>query len=467
MMALFEEIFNSEEICNFDFPAYYHKRGKMISSGITDFPPMFPFTTSSISLINEQVEELNHNLVELLIDSRGHLVLWYLNAMREQDGSALDMMSPLFKEINRVTRGGINTYKQNGWMVHVLYVFQLVSYNIPNNIIPSSFSNASLELKDTFHIMNKLYWKMTKESRFILNVLALIHDIGVVDGVQNHDKDGEKYVIRILNDLSITPRTLQKNDIILNFDSFVELLRILVANHTLINKISAEESDCCIREKCENILGRLSGREDLNKEHFSDMASMFLLLGMADLIAVDDSLFTVQKFTLAHSSYRFLNSIFLGLPCNRDKEYVALMRLHEMLPEDVYSDLKSDSLNILRQQSVESNQFWDGLYEIYKFEYATAFLKPLKSLEKVLLVLIKIINYISNRPDDCDSSRCIVKFDSSMNFNTFNIAVNSGDFESCMDALYDRDTFNGKLLNMKRSITNSLLLLEISDTPFS
>lgn len=350
-------------------------------------------------------------------------------------------------------------------MVHVLYVFQLVSFNIRNDVIPTSFLGESSELKETFHIMNRLYWEMEEESRFILNVLALIHDIGVVDGVQNHDKDGEKYVTGILKDLSITSSILQTKNIELGFDSFCELLRIFVSNHTLINKISAEESDLCIHDKCEAILERLSIYNDLSNKIFSDMASIFLIIGMADLIAVDDKLFTLPKFTLAYDSYNFLQKMFLGFPCNRDRENVAMMRLHQMLPEDTYNDLKLDSLNILDQLSVQSEQFWNGLYEIYEFEYATAFLKLLKSLRKVLFVLSKILDFISKKQDYSLFDKSVVKFDSDMNTNTFAEAVNCGEFKNGITVLYNQSRYNGKLLNMKYSVLNSTLVLEISDTP--
>lgn len=465
MNEIFEMILNSEEICNFDFPVYYHKRGEMINNNIVKLPSMFPFSSHTFNATREHVKCIKRNLIDLLTDNRGYIVLWYLNAVRKEDKSLLDMISPLFEGINHVTRGGINTYKQSGWMVHVLYVFQLVSFNIRNDVIPTSFLGESSELKEAFHIMNRLYWEMEEESRFILNVLALIHDIGVVDGVQNHDKDGEKYVTGILKDLSITSSILQTKNIELGFDSFCELLRIFVSNHTLINKISAEESDLCIHDKCEAILERLSIYNDLSNKIFSDMASIFLIIGMADLIAVDDKLFTLPKFTLAYDSYNFLQKMFLGFPCNRDRENVAMMRLHQMLPEDTYNDLKLDSLNILDQLSVQSEQFWNGLYEIYEFEYATAFLKLLKSLRKVLFVLSKILDFISKKQDYSLFDKSVVKFDSDMNTNTFAEAVNCGEFKNGITVLYNQSRYNGKLLNMKYSVLNSTLVLEISDTP--
>lgn len=467
MIEVFEKIYNNKSICKFDFPAYYQERGKMMNLGIKSLPPISPFSSYIFEQTNEESRIIKEQFFNIFIDDRGYIALWYLNAMRKNDISMLDTVSSLFEKANKITRGGINIYKQSGWMVHVLYVFQLISFNIPNEVLPTSFSNATTELKETFHIMNKLYWKMTKESRFILKILALIHDIGVIDGIQNHDRDGEKYVTTILSDLGITSRTLYDNNITFSFEFFIEVLKILVSNHTLINKISAEESDECIRDKCQVILERLSFFKDINSEIVQDIAAIFLLIGMADLIAIDDSLFTVQKFALARSSYGFLNKIFLGLPSNRNKEDVAMMRLHQMLPENIYTDLKKDSLDVLKQLSVNSEQFWSGLYQIYEFEYAIAFLKPLKNLESILFVLSKIIDLISSKQGIYSFNKCIVIFDSSMNLSNFLAAIENGEFKECIENMYNQKICNGQVINMKLAIkNNSMLLLEISDRAF-
>lgn len=453
-------LLKNKHIQEFDFPAYYYKRGKMINRGNLSAMPIYP---PDLNDYYAQYELKKSDIKDLIFNKHGYAVLWYLNAIYKDGRSILDSASPLFAYSNKVTRGGINTYKQSGWMAHVLYVFQLITYNIPTGAIPSYFMTETAELKSKFQVMNEIYWNLNGDSRFLLNVLALIHDIGVVDGIQNHDKDGKKYVSAILKDLDITSQTLIDYNIKLKFDYFVELLKVFIENHTLINKVSAEESDRCIQDRVAEISSRFSkyGRkEELN---FDDLAGIFLLLGMADLIAVDDSLFTVQKFELAFSSYGFLNTLFSGQDIQRDKERIALMRLHEMLPEDSYSDLMVDSNAILKNMSVDSYKFWKNLYDIYKFEYSTAYLKPLRSLEKVLFILNAIFEVISRRCDLGFCEKCIIRFKASMDSKKFIAAVDNGEFFNCITELYQNNNTYGEIVNMSIAFDDTYLVFIIAD----
>lgn len=459
MKNIYKDIMQNNILSEFDFPVYYRERGKLINNNIAKLPPICPEKIDRLfSNIEINFDKLKKDIFDILDIDKGYIILWYLNSVKVKNNSILDQVSPFFKKINEIKRGGINTYKQNGWMVHVLYVYQLISFNIPNDLMPTSFNVDDYELRNTFHVMNRLYWNMKEESRLVLRVLALIHDIGIVDGVQNHDRDGEKYVVNVLNDLSIDEAALQKYEV--NYTTFVELLEIFVANHTLINKISAEESDLCIYEKCDLILKRLKKCNDFTDDQYRDIAPIFLLIGMMDLIAVDDSLFTVTKFELAYNSYAFLNNIFMKKKYIRKKEDVALMRLQLMLPDNLYTALYEESIFLMKRLNIPVDEFWSGLFDVYEFEYATAFLKLLNNLEYVLIVLYKMIN-LFNKVKNRDE-KCIVKFDSEMPIKQFVLAFKNGEYNKAIDLCKDYGTYKGNMISMRLIYTKIEILLEIS-----
>jgi len=433
MNSSFLVIKKNTVINKFDFPAYYHDRGTAIRES-NDIPPFFPFNSALYLNYNrEEIEDMRCAFPQIFFEDRSHQILWYLNAVNEGNKSVLDNFSRFFGETNKVIRGGINTYKLNGWMVHVLYVYQLISYNIALRLLPNSYNNSTPELQTSFLSMHDKYNLLSNEMKYVLKVLALIHDIGVVDGVQHHDRDGEKYVRQVLSELNITADTLSEFQIDISYDYFLEILMTLVANHTLINKVSAEESDLSIKDKCKEIFNRLTINS--SKCIIDDLATTFFIIGMADLIAVDDSLFTVRKYKVAARSAEYLNSIFTNKPIVRMKNKVAVLRLSEMVHEDTYVKLSADSSAILNSFAKTEDWFWGSLYDVYRMEYATAFLKPLKDLEKAIRVLYMIFDFISKSYGEDRIKNSIISFDSALNFNKFSLSLDNGDFEKCFAIL--------------------------------
>lgn len=421
------EILNDKKINEFDFPTYYHNRGMMIkeSGNTNNIPNVYLF-----DLVDGiDIKKIKKEVASLIIDERSFQIFWYLNAVEVSGHSVLDEFSPLFMETNKVTRGGINTYKLNGWMVHVLYVYQIVTYNIPYGIPPKSFSNDIIQ--NTFSELEKVYKLLTPSFRVILKIYALIHDIGVVDGVQHHDVDGEKYVKQVLNDLELTDSFWRKYNFTLQ--DAIAILQVLVANHTLINKISGEESDLSIKDRCDGIKLKLKNTTKII--NYSNLAICYYLLGIADLIAVDDSLYTLKKYTLVYGSYQYLESIFVGRPIMRNKEEVALLRLSEMVHETTYNDIALDTRIILQKNNMDYSEFCEGLFWTYHIEYATAFLKPLCNLEYVILILSKLINYVRTFFGTEKLTHLNIIFNSAIDNVKLKKGIENGEFINLIDQL--------------------------------
>lgn len=413
-------IVNNKQISEFDFPTYYHNRGNLIKEGRDKdkIPSVYPFTLAD----GIETKKIRTDVATLLMHEMSYQIFWYLNAVEICGHSALDEFSSLFLKTNKVIRGGINTYKLSGWMVHVLYVYQIVTYNIPNGVPPKSFSNNIMQ--DTFLELKKVYKLLSPSFKVILKVYALIHDIGVVDGVQHHDVDGEKYVNQVLGDLGLTDLFWKQYDF--TFQDAVEILKVLVANHTLINKISAEDSDLSIKDRCDAIKAKL--KNVTNIINYSDLAICYYLLGVADLIAVDDSLYTQKKYNLVSSSYRYLESVFIGKSILRNEEEIALLRLGEMVHETTYKDIALDTRDILQKNNMSYPDFCEGLFLTYRIDYATAFLKPLDNLEYTILILAQLINYVKVFWGRDKLIYLKIVFDSAINNEKFKKAIEKGEF---------------------------------------
>ena len=425
-------------VLEFDYPSYYHKRGMNIKNGSNSMLPMNPFPLRDNDFNTSEVKSL---MPEIIFSNSSHQILWYLNSVDLGEMSILDSVSYLFAETNKVVRGGINTYKLSGWMVHVLYVYQILTYNIPNGVAPTSFVGSPVDY--TFKNLKNTYEGLSCVFKTILRVFGLIHDIGVVDGVQHHDADGGKYVNRILVDLNLTEDFWAGYNA--RYDDIVLILQVLITNHTLINKVSAEDSDLSIREKCRAINDILSNTS--GSFMYDEIATCLYLLGIADLIAVDDSLYTEKKYRLATSSHQFLKSVLKGDPLKRNTEEIALLRLGEMAYEDTYSDLKKETIEILKKQNLDYSKFCTGLYKIFRIEYATAFLKPLRKLEYSVIVLSKMVAFLMDNFGEDRLEKTYIVFDSSIDVKKLKIALDNHEFDYIISKM-NRDILMEKSNNL-------------------
>ena len=112
---------------------------------------------------------LKENFINLILDKDSAKYLWILYSKYHLDGeNYIDKISEIFKNENKVIRGGTNTYKMNGWMAHSLYVYQIVNYNIVNNKELSNF-NGDIQNKKQIQELNEIcnqsfkgHWNNTK-----------------------------------------------------------------------------------------------------------------------------------------------------------------------------------------------------------------------------------------------------------------------------------------------------------------
>lgn len=242
--------------------------------------------------IEVDIEILKNNFVNLIADKNSSRYLWILYSKYEVEENYIDRISNILKQENKVIRGGTNTYKMNGWMAHTLYVYQIANYNILNNIQIFNF-NGNKENIEQIQELHKVFNLLTKESKFLLKIFCLIHDIGVIEDITFHPELGSKYVEAVLEEIGLDQIQLSKNDVNVAIKDFIKILQELIKCHTLITSLSAESSDTYVEVKYRNVIKHIPEEVKTIKK---DVPKLLFLLAYGDIIAVDESLMDSEKY---------------------------------------------------------------------------------------------------------------------------------------------------------------------------
>lgn len=345
--------------------------------------------------VNENV--LKRNFIKLISDENSSKYLWILYSKYAGEENYLDKISDIFKRENKVVRGGTNTYKANGWMTHTLYVYQIANDNIAYNTEIVNF-NGNKENKKQVQELHEIYNKLSKESKFLLKIFALIHDIGVVEEVKDHDKLGVKYVEEVLQEIGLNQTTLSENNILIDIKDFTRILKELIKNHTLITGLSSESSDIYIEKEYKKLLNEIPEISTIKK----DISKVLMLLAYGDVIAVDESLMDVEKYQRTKECYYFFEQISQGKKVERDKERVAIERICDMIGEDNFQNFKSKFNEILSDQKINKEQFVENMYNIKLMRFTSPLMKTLNDSElsmKIYYELFELIGELEGKEE--------------------------------------------------------------------
>ena len=135
--------------------------------------------TLELNKIKINIKELKINFSKIFKDKNSHQLLWTLNSKYLDnifEKNYLDEISEIIYKSNQVIKGGINSYKINGWMTHVIYVYQIVNYNIANNIVPVNFKETTkTHMTSIIKELSEVYKTLNNTSKFILKIFCFIH----------------------------------------------------------------------------------------------------------------------------------------------------------------------------------------------------------------------------------------------------------------------------------------------------
>ncbi len=361
-------------------------------------------------IIKKEIDlaELQKSPFSLFEDKESHYLLWLCYCIKYEGKSLLSWINDYINSISNVIRGGINTYKRNGWPVHVLYVYQLVNYNFAYNVLPVAF-NWDFDVKSIMSSFSNEYRKLSNAAKFILKIACFIHDIGVKIAVNDHELLGVPLVEENYSILKVTSKDLEINDIPFSEKELIYILQIIVGNHQLINQVAAEVSDYIIYEKICEIKNK-SNSDNINNFINVEFSSVMYLLGAADMMAVDDSLLSEIKFDEISEAKEYIQAIISGNDYIRDYKKYGIKRLKCFVNDNLKNVPNKIINDIIRKNGCNDDELLKFMYEVQGISYGIAAIKPLNDLELSIKFIVILYNMATK--NTMDFKNVFIKIDS-------------------------------------------------------
>ncbi len=342
--------------------------------------------------------KLQESPFSIFEDKESHYLLWLCYCIVYKKKSLLSWINDYINNISNVIRGGINSYKRNGWPAHVLYVYQLVNYNFAYNVLPVAFE-WNFDAKSIITSFCNEYSNLSNTAKFILKIACFIHDIGVQIAVNDHELLGVPLVEESLMMLKITNNDLLKNDVQFSTNELIYMLKVIVGNHQLINQVAAEVSDYIIYEKICEIKNK-SISEKTREFIITEFSSVMYLLGAADMMAVDDSLLSEIKFDEMSEAKKYLQKIIVNDDYVRDYKKYGIKRL-KCFVNDELKDISYDVIEkFINENECKDDKLLKFMYEVQGISYGVAAIKPLNDLPLAIKFISALYRMVTKNTRD-------------------------------------------------------------------
>lgn len=373
----------TEDILNFHYDKFYRDTAMQLKKEKTkeEQKQIRKIAREKLDVLVKNVQidlgVLKQNFVNLIQDENSARYLWILYSKYEGNENYIDKISDILKRENQIIRGGINTYKMNGWMAHSLYVYQIVNENIAKNVDILNFKGKE-EGRKQLQELHKIYSQLNEETKFILKIFALIHDIGVIESVEYHDRVGSKYVETVLQEIGFQSFECKLKNII-------PTLQALIKYHTLITSLSSESSDAYVEVAYRKLRSQIQN---------SYVPEILLLFAYGDVIAVDESLMDTEKYQRTKECYMFFKEIEQGKRKQRNKEKVAIQRICDMVGEKKVENLTANFATLLQACEVDKSQFVEDMYHIKLMRYTGPLMKTLQDVKLTIKIFYELFELI-------------------------------------------------------------------------
>lgn len=352
--------------------------------------------------------KLQKSPFSLFEDKESHYLLWLCHCIKYEEKSLLAWINDYINNISGVTRGGINTYKRNGWSVHVLYVYQLVHYNFAYNVLPVAFK-WDFDAKSIISSFGNEYRKLSSTAKFILKIACFIHDIGVQIAVNDHESLGVSLVEESYSMLEVTSKDFANNGFQFSTKELIYILQVIVGNHQLINQVAAEVSDYMIYEKICEIKNKAVS-DNIKKFIFTEFSSVMYLLGASDMMAVDDSLLSEIKFDEISEAKEYIQRVIVTDDYIRDYKKYGIKRL-KCFVNDKLKEASDKTINaFVRENGYSNEEILKFMYEVQGISYGVAAIKPLNDLELSIKFIIALYRIVTK--STIDYKNVLIKIDS-------------------------------------------------------
>lgn len=236
--------------------------------------------------------------------------------------------------------------------------------------------------------LHEIYKELSDTGRFILKVLSLVHDIGVIEDVSYHDKIGYKYVDKVLTQIGITDDNIKEFNI--SYKDLKGFIEESIKYHTIMALLSGENSDECVEKHIKQMI------EDMpNHKVKKEIAKIMYIFTFADVTAVNEILLDEEKFQRLKNCYIFFEEIMSEKSHNRDKTKVALERICDMCGKS-YKEVECAIDGILSKLEIDKIQFMEDMYNIKWFHYTGPLMKTVSNLEISIKIFYKVTDLLKH-----------------------------------------------------------------------
>lgn len=348
--------------------------------------------------VKEHAGHIKKHFLEILMSPLSSEILYRLYCSPANgSGSILTTLFPTLGLVAGVIRGGPNIYKLNGWLVHVLVGYNMVTRYIPAGLLPPT-RDWPLSIKNFFkEVMQPIYSSLSHSLKMMLHVGMFSHDIGVSLDIADHNMHGAPMVPGFLEEINITEETLLNNGCDIPHKDFVWATQALVQFHAFINQVGGEFSKHCSAEKTDALVTSASPvpwRLAFLQDHF---ASMLLLIAVGDLIAVNDTLLSQRKMKEMRKGYDYLYSILRKAPNDRNAVDEGFERFQGFLSDRNYGALREDLEKQITLFDYSPDEFWTKFYHIKELNFALSIVSHLPTAAETLLTFLLVFWFIDKR----------------------------------------------------------------------
>ncbi len=413
-MSILQNIESYVSSSTVDYHVFFRERGLALHesyknnsfnlSAATSNPPEVSTSREFLDLVNTNLEYLSEHFLDLLMSPLSARILWALYCSTSDTHlTVLGKLCPSLANIAQAVRGGPNIYKLNGWIVHVLIGYGIITDYIHRGSLPSTLEWPSSILDYVNRTLRPIYNSLTDINKTILHAGMLGHDIGVSVDITDHNLHGIPLVSSFLEEIRITPETIGGISRELDFDDFTWAVKSIVKYHTFINRVGIEFSIQRSAFEIEQLVqsaDTLPWRLTFLREHFF---KLLLLVATGDLIAVDDSLFTERKAREMQDSWKFLELIINDNMHSLDPTSAGFKRFQGFLNDDNVSVSKTELDVELTSLGYVPDRFWTSFYHAQEFNFALSLVRFLPAATDALLIFVLIFLFIDFKfPDTPD-----------------------------------------------------------------
>lgn len=336
------------------------------------------------------------------------LLMFVTNFIKKNNSRVLLDNFPLLKKTDEIKRGGINLYKIDGWCTHIVVGLIISNQLLAKGEWPETLPKIR-ESDNLLNLCSSIFNKFSKDDLLVFRIGTLIHDIGVIDGVPDHDIKGIKYVKPALKELGINQDWLESSKSKWLMSDLELALEMFVGQHSLLSKYYGELGANEINSLIEKYIKSKKLSSKLKFWVANTLADSLFLFIIGDIAAVNENLINKNKIeSLKTARSSFQKALLSNSKPKKDYYNYGIERLKGFL--DIYD---VDSIHKLLLTSKTSRTMIELLGSISRLDYLIAHLNKIDTPFDRIVFLNNLVMYI-NENINISITKIIVKFDPDM-----------------------------------------------------